>query len=313
MSRLNRFVEGKQNMNPSISKKCPSLIAVFGLIVLLRTAALAEPTKVEGVIVGRSGSEIIVEYIQGVELAFLLDDNTKVSQTGGVFQARRTDKSMAALIPGLKVKVEGEYNQDRKLVATSVKFSGGDLEKAQLAEAANRQHRKETEQHKAELEKQGAALKAQNEQLQLHEDQLAAHKARIEAATARFGDMDDYYILDEVTVYFGNGQVKVDPKYEAPLLELATKAKDVEGYVIEVTGYASSTGSTEVNQQLSEDRADNVTDILVQKANVPLTRILAPGAMGESRQVKTDKTAEGEAENRRVVVRVLQNKATAGI
>lgn len=300
-------------MNPSISKKCPSLVAVFGLIVLLRTAALAEPTKVEGVIVGRSGSEIIVEYIQGVELAFLLDDNTKVSQTGGVFQARRTDKSMAALIPGLKVKVEGEYNQDRKLVATSVKFSGGDLEKAQLAEAANRQHRKETEQHKAELEKQGAALKAQNEQLQLHEDQLAAHKARIEAATARFGDMDDYYILDEVTVYFGNGQVKVDPKYEAPLLELATKAKDVEGYVIEVTGYASSTGSTEVNQQLSEDRADNVTDILVQKANVPLTRILAPGAMGESRQVKTDKTAEGEAENRRVVVRVLQNKATAGI
>jgi len=67
------------------------------------------------------------------------------------------------------------------------------------------------EQHKAELEKQAAALKAQNEQLQLHEEQLAAHKAKIEAAAARFGDMDDYYILDEVTVYFGNGKVKVDP------------------------------------------------------------------------------------------------------
>src|SRR5580765_5988101 len=141
---------------------------------------------------------------------------------------------MAALIPGLKVKVEGEYNQDRKLVATSVKFSGGDLEKAQLAETANRQHRKETGQHKAELEKQAAALKAQNEQLELHEEQLAAHKAKIEAA--RFGDMDDYYILDEVTVYFANGKVKVDPKYEAPLLELAQKGKDVQGYVIEVTG-----------------------------------------------------------------------------
>jgi OmpA family len=68
--------------------------------------------------------------------------------------------------------------------------------------------------------------------------------------------MDDYYILDEVTVYFANGKVKVDPKYEAPLLQLATKAKDVEGYVIEVTGYASSTGGTEVNQKLSEDRAN---------------------------------------------------------
>ena len=300
-------------MTPSISNKFASLVATFVMVALLWTPTLAESTKVEGIIVGRSGGEIIVEYMQGAELAFLLDDSTKVSQTGGLFKARRTDKSMAALIPGLKVKVEGEYNQDRKLMATSVKFSGGDLQKAQLAESSSRQHRKETEQHKAELEKQSAALKVQNEQLQLHEEELAAHKARVEAAAARFGDMDDYYILDQVTVYFANGEVKVDPKYETSLLELAKMAKDVQGYVIEVTGYASSTGNTEVNQQLSEDRANNVTNILLQKANLPLTRILAPGAMGESRQVNNDKSAEGQAENRRVVVRVLQNKAIAGI
>ena len=300
-------------MTPSISNKFASLVVTFVMVALLRTQTLAESTKVEGIIVGRSGSEIIVEYMQETELAFLLDDGTKVSQTGGLFKARRTDKSMAALIPGLKVNVEGEYNQDRKLVATSVKFGGGDLQKAQLAEASSRQHRKETEQHKAELEKQSAALKVQNEQLQLHEEELAAHKARVEAAAARFGDMDDYYILDQVTVYFANGKVKVDPKYETSLLELAKMAKDVQGYVIEVTGYASSTGNTEVNQKLSEDRANNVTNILLQKANLPLTRILAPGAMGESRQVNNDKSAEGQAENRRVVVRVLQNKAIAGI
>jgi len=300
-------------MTPSISNKFASLVVTFVMVALLRTQTLAESTKVEGIIVGRSGSEIIVEYMQETELAFLLDDGTKVSQTGGLFKARRTDKSMAALIPGLKVKVEGEYNQDRKLVATSVKFSGGDLQEAQLAEASSRQHRKETEQHKAELEKQSAALKVQNDQLQLHEEELSAHKATVEAAAARFGDMDDYYILDQVTVYFANGKVKVDPKYETSLLELAKMAKDVQGYVIEVTGYASSMGNTEVNQQLSEDRANNVTNILLQKANLPLTRILAPGAMGESRQVNNDKSAEGQAENRRVVVRVLQNKAIAGI
>src|SRR4029077_4832142 len=75
--------EGEQNMTPSLSKKFASLVAVLVLVVLLRTATLAESTKVEGVIVGRSGSEIIVEYLQGAELAFLLDDSTKVSQTGG--------------------------------------------------------------------------------------------------------------------------------------------------------------------------------------------------------------------------------------
>jgi len=290
------------------------LLAVIGVVLLASaTAAKSETTKIEGVIVGRSGNEMIVEFMQGAELAFLLDDSTKVSQTGGLFKARRTDKSMAALMPGLKVKVEGNYNTDRKLVAISVKFSGDDLEKTQLAEASNRQHRKQTEEHAAELEKQAAALKAQNEQLLLQQAQLDEHKAQIAAASARFGDMDDYYILDEVTVYFANGKVKVDPKYEAQLVEMATKARSVQGYLIEVTGHASAAGSSEVNQKLSEDRANNVTNILLQKGSVPLTRILAPGAMGESRQVNNDKSADGQAENRRVVVRVLQNKAIAGV
>jgi hypothetical protein len=52
---------------------------------------------------------------------------------------------------------------------------------------------------------------------------------------------------------------------------------------------------------------------LLQKGRVPLKKMLAPGAMGESRQIAgADKTADTEAENRRVVVRVLQNKAIAG-
>jgi OmpA-OmpF porin, OOP family len=300
-------------MSGSGANKMLLFVVCFLLVLVLDTVTVAETAKVEGVIVGRSGNEIIVEYLQGAELAFLLDDNTKVSQTGGLFQARRTDKSMAALIPGLKVKVEGTYNESRQLVATSVKFTGDDLEQAQIAEAANRQTRKQVEAHNAELEKQAAALKAQHEQLQLQEAQLAEHKTQIEAAAARFGEMDDYYILDELTVYFANGKVEVDPKYEGPLLELAEKAKGFQGYVIEVKGYASSAGSTAVNQELSEDRANAVTNILLQKGHVPLTRILAPGAMGEAHQVGTDKSAEGQAQNRRVVVHVLQNKAIAGV
>lgn len=289
------------------------LLAGFALVLALQSPAIAETTKVEGVIVGRSGDIMIVEFMQGAELAFILNDDTKVSQVGGLFKARRTDKSMAALIPGLKVKVEGTYNEARQLVASSVKFKGGDLEKAQVAEAANRETRKQVQEHDAELERQAAALQKQHEQLQLQEAQLAEHKAQIQAAVARFGQLDDYYIFDEQTVYFGNGKTKLDPKYEAPLLELVAKARTIDGYVIEVKGYASSAGSVSLNQKLSEDRANNVTNLLLQKGHVPLTRILAPGAMGEAHQVGGGKSSEGEAKNRRVVVRVLQNKAIAGV
>ena len=67
-----------------------------------------------------------------------------------------------------------------------------------------------------------------------------------------------------------------------------------------------------MNQRLSQERAANVVDYLEQQCNVPLTNMLAPGAMGTSSQVDSDKTSEGQAENRRVVVRVLQNKGIAG-
>ena len=144
------------------------------------------------------------------------------------------------------------------------------------------------------------------------QQKIAANKAAIDAAIARFGQLDDYYIFDELTVYFANGKTKVDPKYNPQLIALTQKAVGIQGYMIQVEGYASSVGSTSLNQKLSQDRAANVTTILLQEGHVSLTRMLAPGAMGESNQVGNDKTAEGQAENRRVVVRVLQNKGVAG-
>ena len=141
----------------------------------------------------------------------------------------------------------------------------------------------------------------------------SAALAAIAANTARFGQLDDYYIFDEVTVYFANGKVKVDPKYNPQLLALADKAKTINGYLIEVKGYASAVGSITLNQRLSEDRANQVTNILLQQGHIPLTRMLAPGAMGESHPVGNNETEQGQSENRRVVVRVLQNKAIAGV
>jgi outer membrane protein OmpA-like peptidoglycan-associated protein len=60
------------------------------------------------------------------------------------------------------------------------------------------------------------------------------------------------------------------------------------------------------------ERADNVLAFLKQNGNIPLTNILARGAMGTSSQVAVNATAEGQAENRRVVVRILQNKGISG-
>jgi outer membrane protein OmpA-like peptidoglycan-associated protein len=297
-----------------------SLVSIASLFVLIATVSIvasAQDVKVEGLIKGRSGNDIILQTTDNPKIIVILNEDTQVSQAQGAF--RKKNMSMAALIPGLPVQIEGTYNAQNQLVAKSVKFKGDDLKQAQAIQAGVHETQKAAAANQAELQQQAAALEAQNaalkeQQAALDEQakKVAANKAAIAAASARFGQMDDYYILDEVTVLFGNGKVKVDPQYIPQLTALCEKAKTYNGYMIQVKGYASSAGSAAVNQKLSEQRALNVTNIVTQQGHVPLTNMLAPGAMGESRQVGTDKTVEGQAENRRVVVRILQNKGIAG-
>jgi len=307
-------------VNKGHNRKRVWFLALMLVLLSLSTVALADNVKAEGLIKARDGNKMILQTSDSPKLVVVLTDSTQVGQVQGMLKARRKEMSMAALIPGLKVQVEGNYNDQNELVATSVKFKGSDLEEAQSIQAGLHQTQVQAQQNKEELEKQNAALQAQNEALKAQQEQVSAqqleiekNKAAIAAAVARFGQLDDYYIMDEVTVYFANGKVNVDPKYVPQLNALAEKAKTVKGYMVQVEGYASAVGSKTLNQKLSEERAGNVTNILLQQGHIPLTNMLSPGAMGESRQVGNDKTAEGQAENRRVVVRVLQNKGIAGV
>ena len=296
-------------------------VAILGFIVLTMFSAVAsaQSVKVKGAIISRAGNTMTMKSSDGTNVVVVLSDSTDVGQVQGMLKARNKKMSMAALIPGLLCQVEGTYNEQNQLVAKTVRFTGEDLQDAQASQAAVHETKMQAAANQAELKQQADALAAQNEALKAQQaaldkqqQEIAANKANIAANSARFGMLDDYYILDEVTVLFGNGKVKVDPQYNAPLLALVEKAKTYNGYNIQVKGYASSAGSATLNQKLSDERANNVTNILTQQGHVPLTNMLAPGAMGESRQIGNDKTAEGQAENRRVVVRALLNKGIAG-
>ena len=307
-------------MNESKVSKIATAVALgLTALVLLTTVSSAQSVKVQGIIKGRTGNDMILQTSDTPHLVVVLTDTTDVAQVVGALKARNKKMSMAALIPGLPVQVEGTYNAQNQLVASKVRFKGDDLQQAQAIQAGVHETQKQGAANEAELKQQADALAAQNAALKEQQEALdeqakkvAANKAAIAANSARFGQMDDYYILDEVTVLFGNSKTKVDPQYVPQLTALCEKAKTYNGYMIQVKGYASSAGSAAVNQKLSDQRAQNVTNIVLQQGHVPLTNMLAPGAMGESRQIATDKTAEGEAQNRRVVVRILQNKGIAG-
>jgi OmpA-OmpF porin, OOP family len=291
-------------------------MAAFALTTL---PAIAQDTQLQGVIDGRSGPTMSLQQVGSPDATVLLTDSTQVGEIEGVFHGRTKQMPMTALIPGLPVQVKGTYNGQNQLVADSVKFKGSDLKAAMDAQAGLQPTEQkvaantaEIQQSQQELAAQQAALQAQQSQLTAEQQKIAANKAAIAADNKRFGELGQYNILGETTVLFGNGKVTVDPQYQAQLLQLAQQAKGVTAYILQVQGYASAVGSAALNQRLSSERANAVTAILEQQGGIPLTNMLAPGAMGTSNQVDSDKTAEGQAENRRVVVRILQNKGVSG-
>src|SRR6201993_2755537 len=212
---------------PNLNKIVRSVLVSALALALFGPVVAAQVVKIEGPIKSRSGDTMLVKSSGSPDITVLLTDSTEVGQVQGVLQARRKQMSMAALIPGLTVKVEGTYNDQNQLVAKSVSFKGNDLEDAEKIEAGMHETKVEVEKNQAELEKKTAALKAQNKGLPHkqakrteHEAKIAANKAAVEAAIARFGQLDDYYIFDELTVNFDNGQSIVDSKYNPQLLAL---------------------------------------------------------------------------------------------
>jgi outer membrane protein OmpA-like peptidoglycan-associated protein len=254
----------------------------------------------------------------------LLTPTTKVEESQGLF--RHESMNVTALVPGLFVQVKGNNNDQNQLVADTIKFNGSDLKAAVDSQAGLAPTEQKVQQSQQEIQQNQAQIKAQQQTIQQqqaeiaaqkkasdeHAAEIAANKEAIAEANKRFGELDEYNILGEVTVLFGNDKVMVEPEFKPQLLELAQKATGIKGYMIQVKGYASKVGSRALNQRLSLERARNVTNFMEQQGNIPLTNILSPGAMGTSREVAPDTTSEGQAENRRVVVRILQNKGIAG-
>ncbi len=292
----------------------------------LLICGIAAAQNVQGVISGRSGATMTLQTQGSGNTVVVLTPSTEVDEVEGLLKARKKEMGVTALIPGLPVQVQGSYNAQNQLVADTVKFKGNDLKNAQDIQAgvtptaqqaqANQQQIQQSEQQiqaeKQKLQQQQQQLAVEQQQTAANQAAIAANKVAIAADNKRFGELADYNILGEVTVYFVNGSTTIEAQYKPQLMQLAQKATGVTGYILQVQGYASKVGSAALNQKLSSERANNVTEFLEQQGNIPLTNMLAPGAMGTSQQVAPDTTAEGQAEDRRVVVKILQNKGIAG-
>jgi OmpA-OmpF porin, OOP family len=213
--------------------------------------------------------------------------------------------SFTALIPGLKIAVDGFRDEQGRLVAGTITFSGDDLKTAESIQAGLTRTQEEVDANQQNIV-------ANKVQIAANREKIASNEQEIQDVSKRFSDLTEFDTKGETTISFSSGSKSIAPKDQTALMDLARNAVNLTGYLIEVKGYADSTGNAAMNQKLSMDRAQEVVAFLIQNCNVPVRRIVAPGAMGAPAPVASNGTPQGRSKNRRVEVKVLVNRGLAG-
>src|SRR5215471_13272157 len=303
-----------------------TVISLGLLAAMFATSATGqEKAKVKGMIRTRTGETLIVKTPNG-DTTVVLTDDTTTKDDKGLFGLDKEIFSNAVLIPGLKVKVDGTSDDQGRVVAKTITVDGDDLETAEMIQAGLHPTAQQVSANMQAIEanRQGVAankaqLAAHKEAIETNQQNIAANRQQIEENikdidenTQRFTALADFDVKNQATVNFDVGSSKLDAKDKEALKQLADSAVGVKGSIVEVIGYADSTGDAAMNTKLSENRAKEVITYLIQQCGVAPRHIVAPAAMGEYGEAAPNETKEGRAENRRVEVKVLVNKGIAG-
>jgi outer membrane protein OmpA-like peptidoglycan-associated protein len=120
--------------------------------------------------------------------------------------------------------------------------------------------------------------------------------------------MNKYQVLRAETVLFAVNQSVLTADSKAQLDELAKSSEGLERFVIEVQGFTDKTGTPDINEKLSQSRAQEVARYLANEHKIPVRSISLLGS-GYAQPVADDATREGRKLNRRVEVRLFVPEA----
>ncbi len=108
---------------------------------------------------------------------------------------------------------------------------------------------------------------------------------------------------DKGNFKFGKATMPDQAKGEIDQL-VQTLKSEPNGAYIEIEGHTDNAGTKEYNYQLGLERAENVKRYLYEQHQVPLHKINVI-SYGEEKPIAPNKTKDGRAQNRRVVIKVL--------
>lgn len=306
--------------------------ALYSDTLPTRQIPAGEKTRITGTILSRHGDLVTVREKKSGDLVLVnLFEDTKIErQTGQWHFFRHPRMDVTAMVPGLAIEVEGVGNSNGQFDARKISFKPDVFAieiAAQRQIVANR-----TATERAQLTATKGLQTANVAQASANEAQASADSAQdtanqsaaeaqsaaalgvldavaVQMINKRVSELDAYETVAEISIYFGNDNAVLDDAAKKQLDQLAEVATTLDGYMIEIAGYASSPGSRKLNQKVSEERAAAVAQYLREPNNVPMRRILAPAGYGATHLFASGADPDDRPIDRRVDVKVLVNKA----
>jgi len=331
-------------------KKRTSISGILSIVVILCFAAAGafaqgakkahvvpvpegQKMKVQGVVSFRDGDTFKVRDLNGAETIVVLSHETKVSSHSRGLRGKKS-YPVTYIMRGLRLQSEGVGDSQGNLVADWVRFDEQDLRSAQAVEQtaelaednAARVAEAEAEARKlaAQIEETEAIAKMADAKAEAAAEAAAAAQATANQAfkdaamaNARINGLDSYDLVKTIPVLFPVGKSGLNASARARIDEAARWAQEekakgnANGWLVQVVGFADTTGKSAKNRALSDRRAKSVIDYLVLKYDMDLRRLVQPFGYGENKPIANNKTAAGRAQNRRVEIRILQNKGIA--
>ena len=175
-----------------------------------------------------------------------------------------------------------------------------------------------TAQTQADVNKKIESVASQVETVQQHQKEQDAMLASLsqeakdalqratQAGVLAKGKVAFEQTFGEDRVKFKSDKYDLNDDAKKALDEFATKVKGLsDQYFIEIQGHTDDTGSTKYNEDLGERRAEAVRRYLSREQKLPLNR-MSTISYGDTLPLAPNKTKAGRAQNRRVVIVVLE-------
>jgi len=219
-------------------------------------------------------------------------------------------KKLVMVVPVLALALSGTTAcATKKFVRTNVGEVNDKVDTLSRSVEENQERTKANEARIGEVDQRAAAADQKAGQAGTRAD--AAYSAA-EAVNTRADAIEKasrrivYEVVlseDKGNFKFGKAVMPDQAKGEIDQLVQQLKAEP-KGAYIEIEGHTDSAGDPQTNYRLGLERAENVKRYIYEQHQVPLHRINVI-SYGEDKPIAPNKTRDGRAQNRRVVIKVL--------